>query len=331
MAWSRFERAVIRYAQKKANHNRFAELLREILPTYSDWGWGREGPYRRHFNAWQECGFNLTPNHYYSPIPDVKSIAPLLDRRSELVGLDVKLDDQLRFIRDICPRYREEYCFPDKAGDDPHRFHFGNGAFERVDAELLHCFVRHQRPRRLIEIGSGYSTLVAAAACDLNRGEGLPSCEMSAIEPNPRPFLEGSVPGLSELIKEPLSAVDPSLFGELARDDILFIDSTHVLKTGSDVALLFLDVIPRLQPGVTVHIHDVFLPAEYPRHWIEDEHVFWNEQYLLQAFLAFNREFSIAAAAGYLHCNHPDALRNAFPGYDPHRDTPGSFWFRRTS
>lgn len=330
MARGWFEKAIVRYALKESNRNRFAKLLEEILPTYTRWSWGDDGTFRRYFNSWQQSGFNLSPNHYYSPIPDVHAIASELNRESDLTGIDLRVHAQLDLLRDSSRRFHEELTFPVAPTSIPFEFHFNNGAFERVDAELLHCLVRRAKPKRFIEVGSGYSTLVAAAACELNREESGNPCTLTAIEPNPRPFLEGPVPGLSRLVESPVKEVPKSLFEELDENDILFVDSTHVLKTGSDVAYLFLDVIPALPPGVLVHVHDVFLPAEYPRRWIEDEHVFWNEQYLLQAFLAFNTAFSVVAAAGYLHRKHPDALASAFPGYSRDRDQPGSFWFSRS-
>lgn len=330
MAGSRFERAIVRYALKESNRDSFALLLREILPWYTRWSWGEDGTFRRHFNAWQESGFNLSPNHYYSPIPDVRSVENALDRESHLAGVDMRPAEQLAFLREVSEQCQGELEFPESPMEQPHQFHFNNGAFERVDAELLHCIIRFCKPRRILEVGSGYSTLVAAAACELNRRDALPPCRFTAIEPNPRPFLDGAVPGLSELVKLRLEDVGVERFLELDENDILFIDSTHVLKTGSDVAYLFLEILPRLRRGVYVHVHDIFLPADYPKHWIRDEHVFWNEQYLLQAFLAFNSSFSVISAAGFLHSRHSESLATAFPGYSPSQHRPGSFWMRRS-
>jgi hypothetical protein len=137
------------------------------------------------------------------------------------------------------------------------------------------------------------------------------------------------VPGLARIVREPLQDVDLAVFERLERNDILFIDSTHVLKTGSDVQLEYLEILPRLASGVIVHIHDIFLPAEYPKAWLTDEHIFWNEQYLLQAFLAFNKGFEVLWAGSFMHLNHSDKLRDSFPGYAPERSWPGSFWLRR--
>lgn len=272
-----FEQSVVRFALREENFDRFAHLLKEILPVYVRWTWGHDGPYRRHFNAWQQSGFSLLPNHYYSPVPDVAQLGSHLARRTEMPGVDLRVDDQLRFLRDVCCRFQPEFSgFAEEPTRVPHEFHFRNGVFERVDAELLHCMIRHFKPARMIEVGAGYSTLVSAAACLLNESQDRRPCRFTAIEPFPNDLFLQPIPGLSELVRTPLQEVGLGPFAELEDGDILFIDSSHVLRLGSDVQLLFLEVLPRLRPGVVVHVHDIFLPAEYPEAWIREEHVFWN-------------------------------------------------------
>jgi len=112
--------------------------------------------------------------------------------------------------------------------------------------------------------------------------------------------------------------------------DILFIDSSHVLKVGGDVQYEYLEILPRLKRGVVVHVHDIFLPGEYPNEWVREEHVFWNEQYLLQAFLSFNDSFEVLWAGSFMHRKHPEKLAECFPGYHPASCHPGSFWMRKT-
>ena len=115
----------------------------------------------------------------------------------------------------------------------------------------------------------------------------------------------------------------------LEAGDVLFIDSSHMLRIGSDVQFEYLEILPRLKPGVIVHIHDIFLPAEYPRNWVHDKHIFWNEQYLLQAFLAFNASFEVLWGGSWMHLNHPAELESAFQSYKRENQWPGSFWIRR--
>ena len=118
-------------------------------------------------------------------------------------------------------------------------------------------------------------------------------------------------------------------FCALEANDIVFIDSSHVVKIGSDVVYEFLELLPRLKAGVMVHFHDIFLPAEYPKSWVLEDRRFWNEQYLLQAFLAFNSAFEVMMAGSFLHLSHSEKLKAAFASYDPANVWPGSFWMRR--
>src|SRR5262249_5831168 len=155
---------------------------------------------------------------------------------------------------------------------------------------VYYALIRHFRPKRIIEIGSGNSTVLAAAACMTNQKEYGAAPRLTAIEPYPNEILKKGLPGLTELIDQPLQKVDLGLFQTLEEGDILFIDSSHVLRAGNDVELEYLEIIPRLKPGVFVHVHDVSLPRRYPKCYF-DQQLFWNEQQLLQAFLAFNSRF----------------------------------------
>jgi predicted O-methyltransferase YrrM len=186
--------------------------------------------------------------------------------------------------------------------------------------------IRHFKPRRMIEVGSGMSTLLAAEAIRKNEVEGY-SCSFTAIEPYPRQFLRHGVPGLTELLEAKVQSVPIERFCALEANDIVFIDSSHVVKIGGDVVYEFLELLPRLKPGVIVHYHDIFLPAEYPS-WVLDDRRFWTEQYLLQAFLAFNSAFEVLMAGSFLHIHHSADLKAAFSSYDPANVWPGSFWMR---
>ena len=132
---------------------------------------------------------------------------------------------------------------------------------------------------------------------------------------------------VSEVVTEPLQAIPLTRFEELGDGDVLFIDSTHVLAIGSDVQYEFLEILPRLRRGVTVHVHDIFLPFEYRRDWVMDEFRFWTEQYLLQAFLTFNSEFEVLMGNGYLGHYHMEDLKATFP-ISPWWGGV-SFWIRR--
>lgn len=280
--------------------------------------------YTTYFRRWEAAGVHVTPVHFYSPIPDTRTLSPeLWSRESELPGLDLNEAAQLRLLGEVFPTFRAEYeTFSARPDQRPGRFRFDNGAFDGTDALALYCMIRHARPRRILEVGSGWSTRIAAEACLANGG-----AELTCVEPYPDEGLAAGLPGVTELIPKRVQEVGLAPFLRLGRDDVLFIDSSHVASIGSDVTFLYLEVLPRLAPGVLVHAHDIYFPGEYPRAWLTDRLLFWNEQYVLQAFLAFNRAYEILYSNSFLGLKHPEALRRTFP------TSPwwggGSLWIRR--
>jgi Methyltransferase domain len=281
------------------------------------------------FSLYEQRGWHITPVHYYQPIPDSRELSSdLWSSCSSMSGVDINEQFQVELLKKFHAAFRSEYdCFPASSGD-PFRFHFGQTSFCAVDAELLYCMIRHFKPRRMVEVGSGVSTLLAAEAIRKNETEGY-ACSFTAIEPYPRDFLRRGVPGLTELLEVNVQSLSIDRFCALEANDILFIDSSHVIKIGGDVVYEFLDLLPRLKPGVIVHCHDIFLPAEYPKRWVLENRWFWTEQYLLQAFLAFNSAFEVMIAGSFLHLCHSEKLKDAFVSYDPANVWPGSFWMRR--
>jgi hypothetical protein len=282
------------------------------------------------FPFWERLGIHVTLDHFYSAIPNTQSLRPeLWARRSELVGVDMRLETQLRLLGEVQERFRHEYDrFPRRKTDTPHEYSLVNKTFVSTDAEMLYSLVRRLLPARIVEVGSGQSTYLMAEAAMRNSEEGHP-CELVVIDPHPGEPVARGFPGLTELIRRPIEDVELSLFGVLGPDDILFIDTSHVLRIGGDVQYEFLEVIPRLSPGVYVQIHDIFLPLEYPKAWVIGERLFYNEQYLLQAFLAFNRDFEVVWAGSYVNQVHPELLEQAFASYVRDTTMPGSFWIRR--
>jgi predicted O-methyltransferase YrrM len=287
---------------------------------------------RKAFEALQAVGVHVMPNHFYSPIPDTHTLGErLFQVESAMVGVDIREDAQVALISEIATAFRSEYQqFPRTAETaETDGFFLNNGYFESVDAETLYAYLRHFKPRKVIEIGSGYSTLVTLRAARRNLVDGRP-LDITCIEPYPRPFLISlAESGGITLLRQPVEAVDLAQFGELAAGDVLFIDSSHVLRTGSDVQYEFLEILPRIAPGVHVHVHDIFFPREYPRDWVVRRRLFLNEQYLLQAFLAFNSEFETTLSLSFIHRRHSDLLRSLFDSYDAATVNPASFWMRR--
>ncbi len=280
---------------------------------------------RGSFRLWEQQGIHVTPVDYYQPIPDTGALQPALwERPSELVGVEMNVEMQLRLVSEGFRRYHRELDeLLREPPAEPHRFHMGNGMFDGMDALVCWCMIRHFRPRRIIEVGSGFSTRLLAEAAGRN------GCETSlvAVDPYADGIVAEGFPGLVGLERRPVQHLEASFFESLQADDVLFIDSSHVSRIGGDVNFLFLDVLPRLRAGVLVHVHDIFLPAEYPREWVMEKGRFWNEQYLLQAFLTFNHAWEVLVANAFLGRHHREELKAAFPG------SPwlggGSFWMRR--
>jgi hypothetical protein len=274
-------------------------------------------------------GFDVVRRDYYSPVPDLRRLPEdVWARRSALGGLNLDPDAAMAFVEQTLATAIAEIDVPVADPGVPGQFFLANQGFETVDAELLYAMVRTRRPRRVVELGSGYSTLLLNLAAQRNVADGAPIAH-EVYDPHPRPHILGEeLPAPSRL--DPISATDVSIevFASLAADDILFVDTTHTVKLASDVNHLILDVLPVLSPGVIVHFHDIFLPWEYPRQWFEQMHWYWAEQYLLQAFLAFNPAFEILVPAHALARMHPERLSAVVPSFAPGAG-PGSMWLRR--
>lgn len=284
------------------------------------------------FPIWQSMGVHMTPVHFHQPVPDTRSLSDSVwERRSELIGMDLKEEAQLILLDEFARNWKHEYEGIPRNRKDAHpsEYYINNKAFTSVDGEVLYCMIRKFRPRKIIEIGSGYSTILAAQAVIRNREESGHECELIACEPYPLKCLTAGFPGLARVVAKRVEEIPLSFFRELGQNDILFIDSSHELKIAGDVQYEFLEIIPRLAKGVLVHVHDIFLPAEYLKQWVMKERIFHNEQYVLQAFLAFNKAFQILWAASYMHLRHPEKLEAAFSSYTRSSRWPGSFWFQR--
>jgi hypothetical protein len=288
---------------------------------------------KRSFRIWERLGFHITPNHFYEPIPDSRTLTPeLWSNLSTPPGIELNEETQLDLLRNFANSFRGEYeSFPSEPPPDSRAFFINNTTFESVDAEILYCMIRHFKPSRVIEVGSGFSTLVTAQAIQTNKERHKDyECDFTTIDPHPSGVIEQGMPGSPTVIPRKVQEVPLDFFLTLEANDILFIDSSHMLKIGSDVHYEYLQLLPRIRKGVIVHIHDIFLPAEYPKKWVTEEFRFFNEQYLLQAFLTFNDHFEILWAGSWMHLYYSEELKAAFKSYEPHRDWPGSFWMRRT-
>jgi hypothetical protein len=278
----------------------------------------------RLFDAAQSMGVHVLPVHYSSPVPDTAELPERLWRgpRDPGAAIDLNVEGQLAFLAPLrrWSAELEDVPLEDAGGG----FFWNNSQLYRTDAALYYATIRELRPARVVEIGGGYSTLVAARAAASNG-----TTELVCVEPFPSGELRDGFPGLGRLIEQPLQDVERSLFSDLRAGDVLFVDGTHVSRIGSDVNHLFFEILPALAPGVVLHFHDVFTPWDYPERWVKERQIFWNEQYLLEAFLSFNREFEVLCLTNYLGERHPEAVRDAL-GLPARAPAGGSSaWLRR--
>lgn len=271
----------------------------------------------------------MSPGHFYSPIPSMEEIA---GRDSEifgtapreLPGIDLREPEQLTLLKSLSVYY-DELPFP-RTRSSSVRYWLENDAFAYSDAIYLYLMLRHLHPKRVIEVGSGFSS---AAMLDTSERFLQSSVEFTFIDPDLstlealwRQEDAANVTALRMRVQD----VPLSLFETLQSGDILFVDSSHVTKTGSDVNRLLLDVIPRLASNVYVHIHDIQYPFEYPRPWVYEGRA-WNEAYLVRAFLEFNEAFEIVLFPSYLAQFHKGLLMRTMPLVT--ENAPGSLWLRR--
>jgi hypothetical protein len=274
-------------------------------------------------------GLDVVPRTFYSPIPNLAALPPgVWDARSDLRGIGFDLDAQLRWIEQELGDAMREFSAPEQPTGRRDEYHLANDSYGRIGADLLHGVVRGLRPRRIVELGSGQSTLIMAAAAERNRADGVET-ELRVFDPFPSVARPG-LPGIASIEAVPAQNVPLDVFTGLERGDVLFVDTTHTVKVGSDVNRIVLDVLPVLAPGVIVHVHDIFLPYEYPRTFAERSGLHWAEQYLLQAYLSGNPGYEVLAA-GYALCrDRPDAMRRLAPTWRPGAWS-SPFWMRRTA
>ena len=271
----------------------------------------------------------VPPGHFYSPIPDINELQNIDGEfigctSKKIPGVELNDDEQLELLKRFSGFYREMPFQAEK--QEGLRYYFENPAYSYSDAILLHCMIRHLKPNRIIEVGSGFSSCMILDTNDLFFDGSLAT---TFIEPYPELLM--SLIGdpdqdRIEIIPSRLQDVDLSKFDELEENDILFIDSTHVSKINSDVNRIFFDVLPRLSTGVHVHFHDIFFPFEYPREWLLEGRA-WNEAYMLKAFLQFNHAFHPVLMNTYMTNFHESFFEENMPLCL--KNTGASIWLKR--
>ena len=286
----------------------------KLLGAVSNLSMSNGDEQNRLFAEAEKAGVHIKRPHFYSPVPTVSELDRGLFGETHSAGIRWNDEGALELLGKLSEFAGEFKQVVKSGGWSP-----DNPAFSHYDSIVYYCMIRHLRPARIIEVGAGYSTQLARLAAAET------GTEITCVEPHPGE----AVRGLDvRLLERRVQDVDMSEFESLRSGDVLFIDSSHVSKIGSDVNHLFLKVLPRLAGGVNVHLHDIMIPKTYPEDWIVDLGLFWNEQYLLHAFLAHNSEWDVTLPVHRMITVWPDSLESALPNPTGQR-TGGSFWMRR--
>ena len=280
------------------------------------------------FYDFEKIGFHILPVHFYSPLPDTGTLADAVWEPYDTADMGYDDEAMLKLLTELS-QYKTEVMDIPMEQVDRQQYYYNNIAFNGMDAVMYYYMIRHFKPAKLVEIGSGYSTLIAAKAVLQNESENINTI-FTAIEPYPMDFLlndGGQLLGLHKLIPEFLQNIPLSFFEELESGDILFIDSTHVSKIGSDVNYIFLKILPLLKPGVIIHFHDIFLPNEMPKEWVKNLSILWNEQYLLHTLLIAKGEFKTLMPNNYIGSRYESDAKKYMPALPYYMG--GSYWIRK--
>jgi hypothetical protein len=290
-----------------------------LFRTVGNW----QGHYPLYRRQADRFGIQWRSTHYYHPTYRDQDLPADVTKPRDLPGLDLHEADQLALLASFQVQDElmtiSEHPDPELAYTYPPMYSVGDG-------DALYAMVRRKKPKRIFEIGSGHSTRVVNRALTRNRQDDPAyTCRHLCIEPYEMPWLERLGP---QIIRQRVQDVPLSLFAELEAGDILFIDSSHVIRPFGDVLVLFQSIIPRLPVGAMVHVHDIFTPRDYPEKWLRVERRLWNEQYLLEVLLTNSQRYRTLLALNWLANEHRAALTAAFPKMAEFPDAqPGAYWF----
>jgi hypothetical protein len=258
------------------------------------------------------------PGHYYSAIPGKNLALAAIDKDTgpfAAKGIDLRDEAQLDLLDELIPLMRES-GFRNEEQIPSHRFYNKNGIYGYSDALILEAMIRKLRPSRIVEAGSGFTS---ALMMDVNGKYFDNSIKLEFIEPYPERLFNLITEEDRKRVTlriQSLQTVDLAVFMELGERDILFIDSTHVAKTGSDLLYLFFEILPVLRSGVYIHFHDIFHRFEYQAwHFKSYEGFAWNEDYFLRSFLMYNKEFEIVLFSNYLDSTYHAHIQKLMPDY----------------
>jgi predicted O-methyltransferase YrrM len=285
--------------------------------------WGTVSPLGK--KIFKSVGVFPIIDHYYEPLFDGSKLTSLRENR-HLPGIDLNVIGQTAFLNRF--NYGDELLEISKLPANRLNYSFTTGPFRAGDSCVLYSMVRYNKPRRIVEIGCGSSTLIIQHAITNNKKEDMSyACEHICIEPYENEWIAK----LDVVVKrQKVEDVDLAIFKALGENDILFIDSSHMIRPQGDVLFEYLQILPSLKKGVIIHIHDIFTPKDYLDEWILTGVNFWNEQYLLEAFLSCNNQFEIVCAVNFLKHNYYETLARISPMLTMEDHEPGSFWIRKT-
>lgn len=276
---------------------------------------------RRAFELGQRFGVDVLPRHFYSSIPDIRDLRAQIGWRAPYSMVDVHdaaVEEQLSFVRSCCgPEPIER--LGGNVYDDACR---ENGAvgYGPVEGLLLYCFIATRRPARVLQIGAGVSTSIILRAAQ----EAGYRPDVRCIDPYPTAMLQArAASGEIDLVVRPAQELDLQDLTDLKAGDLLFVDSTHTVKPGSEVSRLILEVLPRLPRGAFAHFHDVLFPYDYSPTVLDEDLFFWTESVLLHAFLCGNSQWRLRASLSMIHHASPEELRDVLPAYRPARFEDG--------
>jgi predicted O-methyltransferase YrrM len=293
----------------------------KFLRKYNTWLYGTVSPISKFI--FKKIGVFPIINHYYEPFFYTKKLKKSFREDRNLPGIDMNIENQIKLLDKF--NYQEELIQISLLQDSPLNYSFRRGPFLSGDSEILYNLIRYFKPRKIIEIGCGHSSLMIQHGLRKNKELDNIDFKHICIEP----YEAGWVKNLDvEFVKTPVEEIEHEMFKTLDSGDILFIDSSHIIRPQGDVLFEYLEILPILKKGVLVHIHDIFSPKDYLDEWLIEGVNFWNEQYLLEAFLSCNSEFKIICATNYLKHNYFELLRSKCPILTNDRE-PGSFWIQK--
>jgi predicted O-methyltransferase YrrM len=269
--------------------------------------------------------FGIFPlrNHYYEPLFNFKQLKKKLYKDRNLPGINFNLNQQLNNLSSLV--YTNELIDLNlKKNSTNFNFNIKNGFFEHGDAEIYYQLIRHIKPKNILEIGSGHSTLIALEAIKKNKNIDKINTKINCVEPYENTWLDNFN---IKIIRKKIEDLNTNYYLSLKSGDILFIDSSHMIRPQGDVLKIFFEIIPKLKKGVIIHIHDIFTPKDYPEKWLINEHRFWNEQYLVEALMMNKNRYEIYLMLNYLKNNAYKKLKEKCP-YLKKKFEPGSLYLK---